>query len=290
MRSSPACGHNKNRRCLRILVSLVWLCLSAMQRVQPQFRQVHARARHRPFQTSRARAFQPRRRAETASWAWRRWKSCVWCLQTPLAHRKGSGAPPSNLSLPFLRPPIPCWLGGCSSRVAYSKITAARIFLYSAPIGTCRCASSPIGPNIRPQNRGCAPACALTSSFWHQLPSRPAVGRISLAQCTGTLPMLWDNTPGSLGCPPVPTQDGALSRWSPALSKRSVLMRRGTLKGPIPIKMSLCLLQLSASSSGALHTPRSLLQPSTASITAGTLLGRLTCPLPTLKLLHLRTS
>jgi len=110
------------------------------------------------------------------------------------------------------------------------------------------------------------------------------VGRISLAQCTGTLPMLWDNTPGSLGCPPVPTQDGALSRWSPALSKRSVLMRRGTLKGPIPIKMSLCLLQLSASSSGALHTPRSLLQPSTASITAGMLLGRLTCPLPTLNL------
>jgi hypothetical protein len=23
---------------------------------------------------------QPRRRAETASWAWRRWKACVWCL------------------------------------------------------------------------------------------------------------------------------------------------------------------------------------------------------------------
>jgi len=68
--------------------------------------------------------------------------------------------------------------------------------------------------------------------------------------------MLWDNTPGSLGCPPVPTQDGALSRWSPTLSKRSVLMRRGTLKGPIPIKMSLCLLQLSALSSGALHTPQ----------------------------------
>ena len=71
---------------------------------------------------------------------------------------------------------------------------------------------------------------------------------------------------------------------SPALSKRPVLMRRGTLKGPIPIKMSLCLLQLSASSSGALHTPQSLLQPSTASITAGTLLCRLTCPLPTLNL------
>ena len=94
--------------------------------------------------------------------------------------------------------------------------------------------------------------------------------------------MLWDNTPGSLGCPPVPTQDGALSRWSPTLSKRPNLMRRGTLKGPIPIKMSLCLLQLSALSSGALHTPRSLLQPSTASVTADTLLGRLTCPLPTL--------
>ena len=197
---------------------------------------------------------------------------------------KGLVHPPPTLSLPFLRPPIPCWLGGCSSRVAYSKITAARNFLYSAPIGICRCASSPIGPEIRPRNWRCAPTCALTSSFWHQLSPHPALGRISLAQCTGTLPMLWDNTPGSLGCPLVPTQDGALSRWSPALSKRSVLMRRGTLKGPIPIKMSLCLLQLSASSSGALHTPRSLLQPSTASITAGMLLGRLTCPLPTLNL------
>ena len=135
-------------------------------------------------------------------------------------------------------------------------ITAVRVFLCSAPIGICRCASSPIGPEIRPQNRRFAPTCALTSSFWHQLSPHPAVGRISLAQCTGTLPMLWDNTPGSLGCPPVPTQDGALSRWSPALSKRSVLMRRGTLKGPIPIKMSLCLLQLSVLSSGALHTPQ----------------------------------
>ena len=138
---------------------------------------------------------------------------------------KGLVHPPPTLSLPFLRPPIPCWLGGCSSRVAYSKITAARIFLYSAPIGTCRCASSPIGPEIRPRNRRFAPTCALTSSFWHQLSPHPAVGRISLAQCTGTLPMLWDNTPGSLGCPPVPTQDGALSCWSSALSKRSVLMR-----------------------------------------------------------------
>ena len=197
---------------------------------------------------------------------------------------KGLVHPPPTLSLPFLRPPIPCWLGGCSSRVAYSKITAARNFLYSAPIGICRCASSPIGPEIRPRNWGCAPTCALTSSFWHQLSPHPAVGRISLAQCTGTLPMLWDNTPGSLGCPPVPTQDSALSRWSPTLSKRPVLMRRGTLKGPIPIKMSLCLLQLSVLSSGALHTPQSLLQPSTASITAGTLLCRLTCPLPTLNL------
>ena len=169
---------------------------------------------------------------------------------------KGLVHPPPTLSLPFLRPPIPCWLGGCSSRVAYSKITAARNFLYSAPIGICRCASSPIGPEIRPRNRRFAPTCALTSSFWHQLSPHPAVGRISLAQCTGTLPMLWDNTPGSLGCPPVPTQDGALSRWSPALSKRPVLMRRGTLKGPIPIKMSLCLLQLSVLSSGALHTPQ----------------------------------
>ena len=94
---------------------------------------------------------------------------------------KGLVHPPPTLSLPFLRPPIPCWLGGCSSRVAYSKITAARNFLYSAPIGICRCASSPIGPDIRPQNRGCAPACALTSSFWHQLSPRPAAGSISLA-------------------------------------------------------------------------------------------------------------
>ena len=138
---------------------------------------------------------------------------------------KGLVHPPPTLSLPFLCPPIPCWLGGCSSRVAYSKITAARNFLYSAPIGICRCASSPIGPEIRPRNRRFAPTCALTSSFWHQLSPHPAVGRISLAQCTGTLPMLWDNTPGSLGCPPVPTQDGALSCWSSALSKRSVLMR-----------------------------------------------------------------
>ena len=38
---------------------------------------------------------------------------------------KGLVHPPPTLSLPFLRPPIPCWLGGCSSRVAYSKITAA---------------------------------------------------------------------------------------------------------------------------------------------------------------------
>ena len=101
---------------------------------------------------------------------------------------------------------------------------------------------------------------------------------------TRSVHSLWDNTPGSLGCPPVPTQDGALSRWSPAPSKLPVLMRCGTLKGPIPIKVSLCLLQLSVLSSGALHTPQSLLQPSTASITAGTLLCRLTCPLPTLNL------
>ena len=145
---------------------------------------------------------------------------------------------------------------GCSSRVAYSKITAARNFLYSAPIGICRCASSPIGPEIRPRNRGCAPTCHSLRLFGISFPPHPAVGRISLAQCTGTLPMIWDNTPGSLGCPPVPTQDGTLSRWSPALSKRPVLMRRGTLKGPIPIKMSLCLLQLSVLSSGALHTPK----------------------------------
>ena len=164
---------------------------------------------------------------------------------------------------------------------------ATRNFLYSAPIGICQCASSPIIPEMRLWNWGCALTCTLTLSFWHQLFPHPAVGRISLAQCMGTLPMLWDNTPRSLGCPLVPTQDSMLSCWSPALSKQPVLMQSGTLKGPCnphknvplsPVTFSLVLWCPA-------HPP-SLLQPSAASITASTvtLLCWLTCPLPTLNL------
>ena len=129
-----------------ILVPLVWLCLSAMQRVQPQFRQVHARARHRPscpcFPTAATSRDGILGLAAVES-------VCLVSVDTTCSSKRVWSTPSPTLSLPFLCPPIPCWLGGCSSRVAYSTITAARNFLYSAPIGICRCASSPIGPEIR---------------------------------------------------------------------------------------------------------------------------------------------
>ena len=112
---------------------------------------------------------------------------------------KGLVRPPPTLSLPFLRPPIPCWLGGCSSRVAYSKITAARIFLYSAPIGTCWCGSE---PQVLIFDQGTEDACQHAHSLRlfgiSFLPARPwAQSHSPSAQ--GLCPYFGTTQPGRLG-------------------------------------------------------------------------------------------